>query len=160
MNKLLPFCAIFLLVSCATTKQIGSVNMISNRNVESSVNYVMLKSYMGASNKEIRNSKAETIQDAIDQVVKSTPGGEFLKNVKIYLKDNKYLIVEGDVWGIATNANFRGYSVGDKVKWTKLFKDYIGTIVDLKNDNVCTIKRDSDQSIVEVDYKDLTKIGK
>lgn len=73
MNKLLLFCVIFLLVSCATIKQIGSVNMISNRNVESSVNYVMLKSYMGASHKEVKNSKAETIQDAIDQVVKSTP---------------------------------------------------------------------------------------
>jgi hypothetical protein len=134
--------------------------MISNRNVESSANYVILKSYMGASKKEIKKAKSETIQDAIDEVVKSTPGGEFLKNVKIYLKDNKYLVVEGDVWGIAVNANYRGYAVGDKVKWTKLFKDYTGIIVDLKNNKECTIKRESDQDIVEVEYKDLTKIGK
>ena len=160
MNKLLLFCAICLLSSCAVTiKQIGSVNMISSRNVESSTNYVLLRSYMGASQKELRKSKAETIQDAIEQVVKSTPGGEFLKNVKLYTTSKKYFAVEGDIWGIVTNANFRGFTTGDKVKWTKLFKDYTGTIVNLKDDKTCTIKKDSDQSITDVDYKYLTKIG-
>jgi hypothetical protein len=162
MNKLLAICAILLFTSCVTTKQIGSVNMISNRNVESNANYVLLKSYMGADRKEIRQSKALTVEAAIDQVVKSTPGGEYLKNVKIYIVAKaltKYLAVEGDVWGISENANFRGFTVGDKVKWTKLFKDYTGIIVDLKNDKSCTIKADPDQSIVEVDYKSLTKIG-
>jgi hypothetical protein len=159
MNKLLFFGAIFLLGSCVTTKQIGKVNLISNRNVESSANYVLIKSYMGASKQEIRKTKATTLEDAIDQVVKSTPGGEYLKNVKVYLTGNKYLAVEGDVWGIAGNVNFRGFTPGDRVKWTKLFKDFTGTIVDLKDDKVCTVKRDPDQSIVEVEYKDLTKIG-
>ena len=141
--------------------------MISNRNVESSANYTLIKTYMGTSKNEIRKTKALTVEDAIDQVVKSTPGGEYLKNVKIYLvykkgffENSKHLAVEGDVWGITDNANFRGFSVGDKVKWTKLFKDYIGVIVDLKNDKSCTIKSETDQSITEVDYKDLTKIGK
>lgn len=134
--------------------------MISNRNIDASANYVLIKSYMGANKGEIRKTKATSVEAAIDQVVKSTPGGEFLKNVKLYLVDSKYLAVEGDVWGIASNANFRGFSVGDKVKWTKLLKAYIGVIVDLKNDKACTIKRDPDESIVEVDYKDLTKIGK
>lgn len=159
MNKYLLFCAILLLASCVTTKQIGTVNMISNRNIESSANYALLKSYMGANKQEIRQSKAKTIEDAIDQVVKSTPGGEFLKNVKIYKVSTNYLAVEGDVWGITENMNFRGFAVGDKVKWTKLFKDYTGVIVDLKNDKSCTIKADSDQSIVEEDYKSLTKTG-
>jgi hypothetical protein len=137
--------------------------MISNRNVESSANYVLIKNYMGASNQEIRNTRAKSIESAIDQVVKSTPGGEYLKNAKIYLVKNgkqKYIAVEGDVWGITANINFRGFTIGDKVKWTKLFKDYTGVIVDLKNDKVCTIKSDSDQSIVEIEYQDLTKIGK
>jgi len=114
---------------------------------------------MGASKQEIRKTKATTLEDAIDQVVKSTPGGEYLKNVKVYLTDNKYLAVEGDVWGIVGNVNFRGFKVGDKVKWTKLFKDFTGTITDLKNDKTATVKRDSDQDIVEVEYNDLTKIG-
>jgi hypothetical protein len=160
MNKLPLLCIAILLTSCVTTKQIGSVNMISNRNIETSANYTLIKSYMGADKKEIRQSKAKTVEAAIDQVVKSTPGGEFLKNVKIYKVSTNYLAVEGDVWGIVNNANFRGFTVGDKVKWTKLFKDYTGVIVDLKNDKSCTIKKDSDESITEVDYKDLTKIGK
>lgn len=115
---------------------------------------------MGASQRELKNSRAVKLEDAIDKVVKATPGGEYLKNVKVYLTNNKYLAVEGDIWGISANANFQGFAAGDKVKWTKLFKSYTGTIVDLKNDKACTIKRDSDQSIVEVDYSDLTKIGK
>jgi phage tail sheath protein FI len=160
MNKLLLLCAIVFFSSCAVTiKQIGSVNMISNRNIDGSTNYVLLKSYMGANQKELRKSKAVTVQDAIEQVVKSTPGGEFLKNVKLYTTSKKYFAVEGDVWGFAANANFQGFAVGDKVKWTKLFKNYTGTIVDLKNDKACTIKRDSDSNITEVDYTDLTKIG-
>jgi len=96
--------------------------------------------------------------DAIDQVVKSTPGGEYLKKRQNFLKNKKYLVVEGDVWGLVSS-NFQGFTAGDKVKWTKLFKDYTGTIVNLKDDKTCTIKRDSDQSTVDVDYKDLTKIG-
>lgn len=115
---------------------------------------------MGAGDREIRKTKAKTIEDAVDQTVKSTPGGEFLKNVKIYRTNKNLFAVEGDVWGIPANANFQGFAVGDKVKWTKLFKNYTGTIVDLKNDKACTIKRDSDSNITEVDYTDLTKIGK
>jgi hypothetical protein len=134
--------------------------MISTRNVESSANYVLIKTYMGISQKELKKSRATKLEDAIDNVVKATPGGEFLKNVKIYRTGKDYLAVEGDVWGITTNANFQGFMVGDKVKWNKLFKDYTGTIVNLKNDKSCTIKKDSDDSITEVDYKDLTKIGK
>jgi hypothetical protein len=160
MNKLLLFCAIFFLTSCATIKQVGSVDMISTRSLESSTNYVLLKSYMGTSPKEIRKSRSIKLEDAINNVVKATPGGEYLKNVKIYRTSNKYLAVEGDVWGTTTNVNFQGYTVGDKVTWTKLFKNYSGIIVNLKDDKTCTIKRDSDQTIVEVDYKDLTKIGK
>jgi hypothetical protein len=140
--------------------------MVSTRNVDSSEDYVLLRNYMGASKHEIKKSKANTIEVAIDQVVRSTPGGEYLKNAKIY-SINKYyflfasqkLAVEGDVWGVTDNVNFRGFKAGDKVKWTKLFKDYTGTIVELKDDKVCTVKSDIDQKIIEVEYNDLVKIG-
>ena len=160
MKKLFFLGILFLLGSCVSTKQIGSLNMVSNRNIESSANYVPLRNYMGASKKEIKDSKATTIEDAIDQVVRSTPGGEFLKNAKVYMVNNKYLAVEGDVWGLMENVNFRGFKPGDHVKWTKIFKDHTGTIVELKNDKVCTVRSDDDQSIVEVEYDDLVKIGK
>ena len=133
--------------------------MVSTRNIDSSEDYSLLRNYMGASKKEIKTTKAQTMEDAIDQVVRSTPGGEYLKNVKVYLVKNRYLAVEGDVWGISSNINFRGFKVGNKVKWTKLFKDYTGTIIELKDDKVCTVKSDSDQEIIEVEYDDLVKIG-
>ncbi len=114
---------------------------------------------MGASKQEIKKSRALTIEDAVDQVVRSTPGGEYLKNVKIYMTSKKYLAVEGDVWGATDNINFRGFKIGDKVKWTKRFKDYTGVIIDLKSDKICTIKSNEDQSILEVEYEDLIKLG-
>ena len=159
--KNLPVILLFsLLASCTASKQIGSINMISNRNIESNAEYVLIRNYMGASKQEIRKSKAQTVEDAVDQVVRSVPGGEFLKNVKIYLTSNKYLAVEGDVWGITGDINFRGFKIGDRVKWTKLLKNYTGVIIDLKNDKVCTIRTDPDQSIVEIEYEQLTRIGR
>lgn len=87
------------MTSCMQTKEIGKLNMISNRNIDSKMDYVLIKNYVGGSRKELRNFKGESIEKAIDNVVKSTPGGEFLKNVKIYVVDSKYYAIEGDVWG-------------------------------------------------------------
>ena len=63
---------------------IGRLSVVSNRNFESKYEYVLLKSYAGTSNNDLIRNKARTIEEAIDIVVKSTAGGEFLKNIKIY----------------------------------------------------------------------------
>ncbi len=84
---------------CMRVKQIGKLNMISNRNVDSRMDYVLIKNYVGGSKKELRRYKGSSIEEAIDKVVKVQPGGEFLKNVKLYLVKGKYFAVEGDVWG-------------------------------------------------------------
>lgn len=96
MNKLYTphktlLIATLFLSSCAGVKvtQIGKLNMISNRNVDSKSDYTLLKNYMGASNKEIKKAKATTLEDAIDETVRNTSGGEFLKNVKVYLVQSK-----------------------------------------------------------------------
>ncbi|HEY1871029.1 MAG TPA: hypothetical protein VGG71_08220, partial [Chitinophagaceae bacterium] len=74
------------ITSCATpVKQIGKVNMISNRNVDPALNYGVISSYSGGSMRELKHSRATSIDDAIDQTVKKIPGGEFLMNVKIYM---------------------------------------------------------------------------
>lgn len=99
------FCSL-LLVSCSSSvvvNKLGKVNMLSNRNVDSKSDYVALRNYMGMSEKEIKQTKSTSIEDAIDVTVKNTPGGEFLKNVKMYqvIRDQKYYYaVEGDVWGL------------------------------------------------------------
>jgi hypothetical protein len=74
--------------SCTSVKQIGDINMVSSRNVDKTMDYVLLRSYMGGNKKEIKDSKKlkiGSLENAINKVVKETPGGEFLKNVKIYL---------------------------------------------------------------------------
>lgn len=63
--------------------------MISNRNVDSKMDYFLLKNYMGASNRNQKKRKRTTLEDAIDETVRNTSGGEFLKNVKVYLVQNK-----------------------------------------------------------------------
>ncbi|MES2287600.1 MAG: hypothetical protein V4547_18035 [Bacteroidota bacterium] len=88
-----------LITSCMSTKQIGKLNMISNRNVDSKMDYKLIKNYVGGSRKELRRYKGKSLEEAIDNVVKATPGGEFLKNVKIYIVNSKYYAVEGDIWG-------------------------------------------------------------
>ena len=153
------FVALLLtLTSCTSIKLVGKVNMISNRNVESKADYVLIKNYMGASKKELKKSRAASIEDAIDQTVKNTAGGEFLKNVKIYLVNSSYFAVEGDVWGLSNNQNYRGWKVGDKVQWKSLGKVLTGIITDLKDATNASIKQDADGKIKDVPYDKLSKM--
>ncbi len=169
MNKLfstktLLVVTIFL-SSCASVKvtQIGKLNMISNRNVDSKTDYTLLKSYMGASNKEIKKAKATTLEDAIDETVRNTSGGEFLKNVKVYLVESKnkmYYAVEGDVWGIKGQENFRGFIVGDMVQWKDMLgKAHKGKITGLIDSKECMIKEEGKSDSKSVEYDRLTKIS-
>jgi hypothetical protein len=158
LSFLLVLC--FALTSCMKVKQIGKINMISNRNVDSKTDYVLLKNYMGGSKKQLRKLKALTLEDAIDKVVRNTPGGEFLKNVKVYSLNGKYYAVEGDIWGIASNANFQGFKVGDSVQWKEGVTTYKGEITDLKDDKQCTVKLESSGDLKVVKYSELLKITK
>ena len=153
------FVSLILLSSCSTSvRLVGEVNMISHRNIESK-NYVLIKSYMGASPDEIKKARSQTIQAAVNETVKNTAGGEFLKNAKIYLVDGTYYAVEGDVWGLAENITFRGWRIGDKVQWLK-YKSVVlsGTIIDLKNSEVCSVQQ-PDGKVVEVEYDKLKRFS-
>jgi hypothetical protein len=108
---------------------------------------------MGGTKRELKRSKAKDLKDAVNNLVKQTPGGEFVKNAKVYLVKRKYYAVEGDIWGIAQNINFRGFKVGDIVQ----YKGNKYTITELKNDKVCTIK-DENEKIREASYDDLKRI--
>jgi len=152
------------MTSCTSVKQIGKVNMISNRNVDPNLKYQSLTTYSGGSKRELKKSKATSIEAAIDNTVKKVPGGEFLMNCKIYVVNSKYIAVEGDVWGSATTElQFRGFKVGDKVTWKKKdlisgTKFYTGSISALKDDKTCYIKVDGEtDKVVELSYDDITK---
>ncbi len=101
MRSTLILIALFLLflASCTSVKQIGALNMISNRNIDRSLNYKPLLNYAGGSKRELKKSRCTSLQEAVDKTVKKVPNGEFLMNVKLYLIKGKYFAVEGDVWG-------------------------------------------------------------
>lgn len=145
------------ITSCTSVKQIGKVNMISNRNVDPKLNYEVITTYSGGSKKELKKSKSTTIEDAIDQTVRKIPGGEFLMNVKVYLVNGQYLAVEGDVWGVKSDIGFRGFKIGDKVVWKIIggqFKS--GVIKSLKDDKSCLIETE-DGKIVDKKYDEISK---
>jgi hypothetical protein len=154
---------IALITSCMSVREIGDLNMISTRNVDSKADYVLLRNYMGGTKKELRKSKAESIKNAIDNVVKQTPGGEFLKNAKLYLVKKKfskniYFAIEGDIWGLESNQNFRGFALGSKVQYTSNFKKCVGVITDLTNDKVCQVKNEETGKVTTEKYSELKKV--
>ena len=139
-----------------SVKQIGKVNMISNRNVDPKLNYQVISTYSGGGKRELKQSKAKTIEDAIDQTVRRVPGGEFLMNAKVYVVNGQYLAVEGDVWGETSNVSFRGLKVGDKVTWKAGGKFRTGVVNSLRDDKTCLIKNE-DGDIIEKKYEDVSK---
>jgi hypothetical protein len=157
-----------LFVGCSNVQQAGKVNMISNRNVDPNLEYKLLTTYSGGSKKELKKSKATSIESALDETVRRVPGGEFVMNAKIY-KRGKYFALEGDVWGTPMETSFRGFKMGDKVTWKnknvidKLTGDqpnYLtGVISALKNDKTCLIKVDGDvKKTIELSYEEITKL--
>ena len=169
-TTILTFFAISLIgTSCSTSvKMIGSVNMLSHRNVNPQLEYQVLTTYAGGSPKERKKSRAVTIEDAIDQTVKKVAGGEFLMNSKIYLvktpryfkdsegkKTNLFYVCEGDVWGSKENVSYRGFMVGDKVIVDGVVNT-MATIKSLKDDKTCFIMR-IDGVIEEVKYDRISK---
>lgn len=89
--------AAIVLTSCGWHK-IGTLTVASTRNHESKIDYVVLKTYQTA---KVKAKGKEVLQDAIDKAVKEVPGGEFMKNVKFYVKSNgRKIKIEGDVWGL------------------------------------------------------------
>lgn len=157
MIKSLIFLVVALsITSCSSVKQIGKVNMISNRNVDPKQEYDVISTYSGGSKRELKKSRAKTVEDAIDQTVRKIPGGEFLVNVKIYIINGQYFAVEGDVWGIKTNVAYRGFKVGDKVTWKAKGNFVTGTIKSLKDDMTCLVENEAGD-IVEKKYDEISK---
>lgn len=158
MTKTFFFIAIlWITCSCNSYRKIGSVNMISNRNIDSSIDYEVLTTYSGGEKKEIKKSKAKTVEQAVDETVKKVAGGEYLMNVKIYLVKNQFIAVEGDVWGKSTNAIFKQFKVGDRVSFKKSGKIIEATIKSLKDDSLCILELENGD-LVEMKYSDITKM--
>lgn len=159
---------LLLLSSCASTKVVdmGKLNMISDRNIDSKMDYVLIKNYAGGDKKEIKKAlkktQAITLDAAVDETVRNVAGGEFLKNVKVYGVQRKgamYLLVEGDVWGVLGDASFRGFKVGDKVQWKELTFTKKGTITGLTDSEKCMVREDGKENSQSLKYTSITKVN-
>lgn len=108
MKKTTAIIAIALLglIGCTSIKNVGSLNMVSTRNIDVSAKYGVIQKYTELTKREKKRSKAENIQEAVDALVKKVDGGEYVMNARIYLVKHDYFIaysyyyaVDGDVWG-------------------------------------------------------------
>ncbi len=97
----IPIILLFI-TSCSSWTRLGNLTMVSTRNVDSKTEYKELARYVEGIDKGDydRNKKTYTgsLQAAIDEAVMSIDGGEFLKNIEVFIKDGK-IKVRGDVWG-------------------------------------------------------------
>lgn len=87
----------FLLASCKYTR-IGDLTIVSTRNIDMKADYVELRRYVTV---KVKIKDNQAMEQAIDEAVREVPGGEFMKNAKVYVRGSKKIKVEGDVWGVA-----------------------------------------------------------
>lgn len=146
------------LSNCTSVKEVGKLTMISTRNVDSKTEYTNLRGYVGSTKKELKKLKGKTVEEAVDNLVRTTPGGEFVKNVKVFVINSKYFAIQGDVWGYEEKANFKGFKVGDFVQWKDNFILFKGTITDLKDDKHASVKDESGK-VRLVKYTEMQKAG-
>ena len=106
------------------------------------------------------------MEQAVDNLTKKYEG-EFLRNVKVYVKSNgKKVKVVGDVWGtqntlinVSTEANAKiTLNVGDSVVFKRKGKLTDGKIIGV-NSNLVIVEFDGDRK-VELKYDEVTKTNK
>ena len=161
-NKIILLVLTLALTSCGSWNRIGDLTTIGNRNVDDSKKYSLLKREVEA----VVEADADAMEQAVDNLTKKYEG-EFLRNVKVYVKDNgKKVKIIGDVWGmqntlinISTEANAKvTLNVGDSVVFKSKGKLKDGKIIGV-NSNLVIVEFDGDRK-VELKYDEVTKINK
>ena len=150
------------LASCGSWNRIGDLTTIGNRNVDDSKKYTLLTREVEA----VAEADADAMEQAVDNLTKKYEG-EFLRNVKVYVKSNgKKVKIIGDVWGtqntlinVSTEANAKVIlNVGDSVVFKRKGKLTDGKIIGV-NSNLVIVEYDGDKK-VELKYDEVTKTNK
>ena len=161
-NRILLFGLTLTLASCGSWNRIGDLTTIGNRNVDDSKKYTLLTREVEA----VAEADADAMEQAVDNLTKKYEG-EFLRNVKVYVKSNgKKVKIIGDVWGtqntlinVSTEANAKVIlSVGDSVVFKRKGKLTDGKIIGV-NSNLVIVEYDGDRK-VELKYDEVTKTNK
>jgi hypothetical protein len=167
MKNLRTTAALFALLSltgCWT--KLGDLTTVSNRNIDSGTNYVELARYVEGRGKQLKHKKQGALEMAIDNTVKSIPGGEFLKNATIRMTPRgRYIRIVGDVWGIPgvlTEAQQKAakFNIGDNVSWNNAGNFMKGTITGKDEDKAMVKYIDGKgvEQLNRIDYDRLTII--
>ena len=135
------------LMSCNRYMRIGDLNMVSNRNIDSSKKYVLVARGVEAVGKNLND---DALENAIDKATNEN-NGEYIMNVSIYIKPNgKKVKVIGDIWAIEEenapkdNIVSNGLNIGDTVN------------VKLMNKKIATgrlVAHNKTKNIYQVEYK-------
>jgi hypothetical protein len=162
MKKIILIISVTItLTSCYT--RIGDLSMMANRSVDCTKEYVLLQRNVEG---KVKASKGN---DLLDRVVDETTekyNGEYLMNVKIFIKGNGNKIkIIGDVWGDKSAKPFNvktEFAEGDFVAIKLSGKIYEGVILGLKEKKCIVeyINSSGYKTKKEVWYEDLTKIKK
>ena len=161
-NKIILLGLTLTLASCGSWNRIGDLTTIGNRNVDDSKKYTLLTREV----QSIAEADADALEQAVDNLKKKYEG-EFLRNVKVYVKSNgKKVKVIGDVWGtqntlinVSTEANAKVIlNVGDSVVFKRKGKLTDGKIIGV-NSNLVIVEYDGDKK-VELKYDEVTKTNK
>jgi hypothetical protein len=161
-NSLILLGLTLTLASCGSWNRIGDLTTIGNRNVDDSKKYTLLTREVEA----VAEADADAMEQAVDNLTKKYEG-EFLRNVKVYVKDNgKKIKIIGDVWGtqntlinVSTEANAKvTLNVGDSVVFKRKGKLTDGKIIGV-NSNLVIVEYDGDRK-VELKYDEVTKTNK
>lgn len=174
MKKTIPILAALMLTACGGGYQrIGSLTMLSTRNVDRSQTYELL-----ARNVEGRakSKQDNTLQQATDEAVGRIAGGEYMMNVAVMVgRKGERVKVVGDVWGVklgsaqeasAVVTGSAAMKVGDAVLYTPRRKNdkvkaapITGTIVALRQTTAMIEYRRVTGSVVrEVPLAELTVV--
>ena len=151
--------------------RIGDLTMISNRNIDSSKEYVLIEKNSDGVGKIKKSANSQgaleiAIEDATEEY-----DGEYLMNAKIYVKGNgRRIKVEGDVWGfksttidvVSSVTKTVEFETGDTVTFYLMGKLKEGKLVGI-NPNGAVVEYNNklgQQKKKEVEFDDLTKIEK
>ena len=161
-NRIILLGLTLTLASCGSWNRIGDLTTIGNRNVDDSKKYTLLTREV----QSIAEADADALEQAVDNLTKKYEG-EFLRNVKVYVKSNgKKVKIIGDVWGtqntlinVSTEANAKvTLNVGDSVVFKRKGKLTDGKIIGV-NSNLVIVEFDGDRK-VELKYDEVTKTNK
>lgn len=116
MRKFIVLSLGLIMLSSCGYKRMGSLTMVSTRNVESSIQYVELARKVEGKTKLKRD---DALQEAIDEAVNSVLGGEYMTNVVVYIKGDRMIKVTGDVYGTINQqkSSTPEIKVGDEVTY-------------------------------------------